>query len=186
MHTDGDIPTLEPDKVTAGDTWKWKRSLDHYSAADGWVLTYKLINASGDIDITASADGSDHLVSESAATTAAYAAGKYRWQGYVTKGAERYAIGRGEIEVLPDLATETTYDDRTHARKVLDAIEAVIEGRASQDQMSYSINNRQLSRMPIEDLLKFRGVYRAEVQAEMNKEKIALGRPVKTKLVVRL
>ena len=38
---------------------------------------------------------------------------------------------------------------------------AIIEGRASQDQMSYSIAGRSLSRMSIDDLLQFEGVYRA-------------------------
>jgi hypothetical protein len=57
-------------------------------------------------------------------------------------------------------------------RKVLDAIQATIEGRASQDQMSYSIAGRSLSRMSIDDLLTFRNRYRAEYNEELKKARI--------------
>ena len=69
--------------------------------------------------------------------------------------------------MVPNISTNTSIDVQSHARKVLSAIEAVIEGRASQDQMSYSIAGRSLSRMPIDDLLTLRDRYRAE----WNKEK---------------
>ena len=69
--------------------------------------------------------------------------------------------------MVPKISTNTSIDVHSHARIVLSAIEAVIEGRASQDQMSYSIAGRSLSRMPIDDLLTFRDRYKAE----WNKEK---------------
>ena len=68
----------------------------------------------------------------------------------------------GSWEVVPNIRTDTSTEVQSHARKVLSAIEAVIEGRASQDQMSYSIAGRSLARMPIEDLLLFRDRYRSE------------------------
>jgi hypothetical protein len=39
------------------------------------------------------------------------------------------------------------YDGRDHVRRVLDAIEAVIENRATIDQQHYQINNRSLTRI---------------------------------------
>jgi hypothetical protein len=69
--------------------------------------------------------------------------------------------------VLPDPASQGAgQDPRSHARKTLDAIEAVVEGRATKDQQAYTIGGRSLQRMPIKDLMYFRGVYRAEVYAE--------------------
>jgi len=34
------IPTKEPLTIRAGDTIKWKRSIDDYKASDGWTLKY--------------------------------------------------------------------------------------------------------------------------------------------------
>ena len=42
----------------------------------------------------------------------------------------------------------------------------MIEKRASLDQERYRINNRELYRTPIADLLKLRDLYRAEVRRE--------------------
>ena len=69
------------------------------------------------------------------------------------------------------------YDSRTHAQKTLDAIKAVIEKRASLDQQEYSIHGRQLKRMTIDELLKFRVVYEREVANEIVKERLAAGLP---------
>ena len=51
-----------------------------------------------------------------------------------------------------------------HVRRVIDAIEAVIERRATKDQKSYSIDGRSLERTPIDELLLLRDRYRAEWQ----------------------
>lgn len=61
------------------------------------------------------------------------------------------------------MTEETT---QTHAERVLNAIEATIERRASTDQMSYTIDGRSLSRTPIADLLALRDRYKAEVARE--------------------
>ena len=63
------IPTTEPETITAGDSLTWKRTLADYPAGT-WTLKYRLINADGKIDITATASGTDHLVSVEPATSA--------------------------------------------------------------------------------------------------------------------
>ena len=69
--------TLEPSRVTAGDTITWLRSLADYPASAGWVLSYTLINSAAKISITATASGADHLVTVAAATSAAYTPATY-------------------------------------------------------------------------------------------------------------
>jgi hypothetical protein len=49
---------------------------------------------------------------------------------------EVYEVDRGTIVLLPRYDQAAAYDDRSHARKMLDAIEAVLESRASADQSS--------------------------------------------------
>ena len=82
----------------------------------------------------------------------------------------------GKIEVLEDLsAISGVHDGRTHAKKVLDAIMAVLENRATKDQESYSIAGRTLSRTPLADLQTLRDRYRGEYTQELRAEKAAKG-----------
>ena len=73
----------------------------------------------------------------------------------------------------------------SHAERVLAAIEAVLERRASTDQMNYSIEGLSLARTPITDLLTLRDRYKAEVtrqkQAAAFKEVPGRGRQVFTR-----
>lgn len=166
------VPTIEPEKVTAGDVWTWKKSLTDYLPSENWTLTYALVKDGTLIEITASDDSDIHLVEIAAATTAGYSAGIYHYQAYVTNSStsERYQIGTGTIEVLPNFATQSLgYDNRTHVKKTLDALEAVILGKASKDQLSYSIAGRSLSRMSPQELIDWRNQYRAEYYAEERK-----------------
>jgi len=160
-----DIPTLEPTEVRSGDTWTWQRSLSDYPAGV-WTLVYSLVNSNGKITLTATASGADHLVSVAAATTAGYAPGTYSAVGRVTSGAEAVTVWTGGIQVLPNVAAKTSYDDRSHARKVLEAIEAVLENRATTDQQAVTIGDRSIEKMPIADLLKLRDSYKLEVASE--------------------
>ena len=54
----------------------------------------------------------------------------------------------------------------------MDNIEAVLENRATQDQMSYSIAGRSLSRMSVDDLLTFRDRYKTEYNEEIKRARI--------------
>lgn len=75
------------------------------------------------------------------------------------------------------------FDVTTHATKVLAAIEAVIEGRATVDQQSYTIEGRTLQRTPMQDLLLLRDRYKREVAQEQGELAAAEGRP--TRSVIR-
>lgn len=179
-----DIPTTEPLQLRAGDTWQWTRSLADYPASDGWSLAYVLINATAKISILASASGDDHAVTVAAATTAGYTAGAYDWVARASKSGQVFTVGSGRIAILPSLAASTA-DLRTHARKVLEAIEAVLEGRASQDVLEYQIAGRSLKRIPVADLLMLRDRYRAEVAREDAANRVALGLPDRRRVFVR-
>lgn len=181
------ILTREPAEVTAGDTVTWSKSLSDYSAAESWVLHYRLINAAGKIDITASASGVDHLVSETAATTADWAAGTYTWQAYVTKAAERYTVGSGSLIVKPDLAAEAAgYDTRSTAKKTLDLLDAaMVSHGASAWTQEYEIAGRRMKFVSASDFMAYRSKVVAEVGREEAKSRLAAGLASKTKIFVR-
>lgn len=180
-----DIPPIVPSRVVAGDTIKFKLSLGDYPATV-WSLTVELRGADGAITWTGVASGADHLVEVSAATSAAYTAGRYHWHAYVTASAERYHVDRGTIEIQPNFAAAGAADRRTHAETALDAINAVLESRASKDQESYSIAGRTLQRTPIADLIRLQSHYRAEVERERRAERMRRGLGGPSRVVVRL
>lgn len=165
-------PTREPAQLTLGDRWLWKRTdLGVDYPPDSYALKYSLrLHTAGgtEIEITANESGADYLVEVASATTAAYTAGRYAWTAYITRSADsqRVVVGTGTVDVIANRDTATT-DPRSHARIVLDAIQAVIENRATVDQQEYSIAGRSLKRMEIGELLKFRKTYQAEVDAEV-------------------
>lgn len=172
-----DIPTAEPTAARAGDTWKWTKSLTDYPAST-WTLKYYFKSATSGFSVTASASGDDHSVTVAASTTAGYAAGLYRWIASAESGSEKFTVDEGTLEVQKDyraVSASTGVDDRSHARIVVDAIKAVIEGRASKDQEEYTIAGRSLKRTPITVLLRLRQHYEAELAAEAAREAIADG-----------
>jgi len=183
------IPTNEPSQLRAGDTWKWRREdLADYPAGT-WTLKYRFKNAAGGFEVVATADGIAHAVTVAASTTAAYAAGAYSWVAWVESGAEKYTVDSSEVQVLPDLrsgAATAAQDVRSHPQRVLAAIEAVLEGRASRDQEEYRIGDRMLKRTPVADLLRLRDRYRAEVASEAAGRRLVAGETPGYALQVRL
>ncbi len=182
------ILTREPESIVAGDTIKWKRSLSDFPAS-AWVLTYELRskdNTGAATKITATADGDDHSVTVPATTTAAWIAGEYSWDAYVTSGAERQRVDRGLIKIERDLAqSAAAFDDREWVKTVLDALEAVIQGRASEVDLSYSVNGRSISKMSWEEKIKahshFKKLYQQELTALKLKKGLGTGNKIRTR-----
>ena len=182
-----EVPTAEPEKLVAGDTLKFTIDLADYRPEDGWTLSYHFLSASADLGQHDGSDNGDgtHLINVAAATTAGWAAGRYSYRAFVSDGSDRFSVREGELVVEPDFATVTTHDGRTHARKMLDAVEALLEGKATKDQASYSVEGRALQRYSFEDLLALRDKLRLEVQAEENAARIANGDRPATKVYGR-
>ncbi len=180
-----DIPTAVPALVNAGDTIRWTRSLSDYPASAGWTIAYTLINAAGKIEIAGSASGDDFAVTVAAATSAGWTAGTYDWREQVSKAGEVYTTGSGRITVAPSFASNATLDSRSAARRALEAIEAVLEGRASSAVAEYEIAGRRLKYIPVADLLVLRDRYRAEVASEDAAANAAAGLPDRRRIFVR-
>lgn len=174
-----DIPSIEPTEITAGDTARWTRSLSDYPASDGWVLSYSLVKASVRIAITSTADGDDHAVTVTAATTAGWAAARYDWQAVVTKATERYTVGVGAITVKPNFATASAgLDNRTPARRILDALMAAYETYISSrgHVAEYEIAGRKMKFRTVEELLQQIDHWKREVAREDQAAALAAGR----------
>lgn len=142
------MQTNEPTTFRAGDSVAWSRSLPEYLPADGWVLKYRLLYASGAaVAITSSASGAEHAVSLTSANTASWAAGSATLVAYVEKGTDRVTLESQQVTILPDLTTAANFDSRTQNQKALADLEAALAAycKAGQGHVGeYEIAGRRM------------------------------------------
>jgi uncharacterized protein YlxP (DUF503 family) len=173
-----------PYRIHAGDSVSFTDSVSNYPASAGWLLRYTLVTAKNKYLLDSVANGDNHDISATTSITAIWAPGYYRWVAFAVKGAERYTIATGNIEILPDI-TSGAIDQRAHVEKVLDAIEATIENKASIDQQSMSINGRSISRYAFTDLIILRDKYKGELVSLKRAERLQNGLAAGNKILVR-
>lgn len=159
-----------PNTISAGLTFRKLVTLTAYPADHGWGL-HVYLRGKSTIDLASTVSGNQHVISVPASETANWTPGDY---GFVIRAVhditgDVHEVESGTLTILPDMATTDVTEFRSHAQRTLDAIEAVIENRATIDQERYRINNRELYRTPMADLLKLRSTYRMEVQRERQK-----------------
>lgn len=169
------VPSIEPSSIRAGDLLAWTKSLSDFPANDGWALVYTLINASAKITITATASGADFSVSVPAATTALYGVGTYQWTSRVTKATAIHTIGQGLVDILANNPALATFDFRSHAKVMLEAIEAAFQGKASSTQLEMEINGRRIRSFSPSEMIEWRSFYKAEVAKEGRADLTRLG-----------
>lgn len=162
-------PTFEPAELRAGLTWEWTRAdlaADYPSST--WTLKYwfKKTDGTANFSITATASGTGYAISETAINTGAYTAGEYTWAAVVTSGSVVKEVDTGAMTVLPRYDSAANVDARSTNRKILDAIQAVILGRAAKDQQEYAINGRMLKLTPLADLQALEQTYLRRVANE--------------------
>lgn len=151
------IPEKEPETIVAGDRVRWKRTdLSDFPASE-WTLTYYLrgSGAGHQYDIVADADGSDFEVDESPDDTASYQPGTYFVTAYVSQSGDRKHVWSGRIEVKANPVDIThPVDGRSHARRMVDAINATLENRATSDMQRYVFQavGRSVDKIPLKEL----------------------------------
>jgi hypothetical protein len=175
--------TQEPAFFTAGETVTWEKCFDDYSPRDGWRLQYFLNGGAGKIELKAKTKDDYFEVKLGSNQTARFAPRVYWWQASVHKGSKSYIVGEGSIEVKPNLALIDSFDGRPHVKRVLDSLEATILGKASRDQLSYSIAGRSLSRLSPSELLEWRDVYKAEYNRMLRAEGLLRDQTIKVRFV---
>jgi len=195
----------EPTEIILGDTVSWVRrgvqaveindngdvEYTDIKASDGWTLKFSAVGKLGQFSITASADADnadDFCFTATAATTALYTAGDYLWQLTATLSTTRYTIATGRITLSDNIsAREALYDNRSHAKKMLDAIEAELEGKgtaATLSLVSYAIAGRSKAQQ-IEVLIKLRQIYKREYESELATANMKAGRATGRKILTR-
>lgn len=153
-----------PKTITAGVTFS--AAIELPAQAAGWeALLY--LRGPAAIDIEASVVGVTASFDAAASVTAPWQPGEYAWTIRATNGADVVEVGSGRTVIRPDLASlPAGADTRSENRIALDAIKAVLAKRATIDQDRYRINNRELYRTSIKDLLALKQHYQQLVNDE--------------------
>jgi hypothetical protein len=156
-----------PEEFRAGQTFDVILSLVAYPA-DVWTSTLKFrpLNASiPDVPGVPAADGLSHQFTVDESVTVNWPAAYYTYLVEVTDGTDVVIAEEGSIEILaaPD---NISGDQRSHAQIVLSNIEAVLEQKATKDQLKYMLHDRSLERYSFEELINLRTRYRNEVARE--------------------
>jgi len=156
-----------PRRITVGDTITWDETLDDFPATASWVVTYNFTSKDAQFVSGHAPVGADHRIT---IVTTDLEEGHYDWAKKVTDGTSTHTLERGILDVDPDLSADTTgVDRRSYAAIALEAIEALLKGKATKDQTSYSLNGRALSRYSLDELNDWRAQLRSEVRDERQK-----------------
>jgi hypothetical protein len=176
-----DIPSTEPRYIRAGETVKWSKSLPEFLATE-YTLKYYLTGPAS-VTLTATAYNTiDHLVTILPTASAVLVYGLYTWESYAEKGTgetlEKYFVSSGQVLVK-------TAAGKSHIKKTLDALEALIEGRATDGMDNFSLGGKSVSRMDAAELLKWHSKYTILYRDELAAEKVAQGFPDSRRVGVR-
>ena len=183
-------PTTEPELLVIGDRWVWKRTdIGTDYAPSSYALTYNarlLGTGSTTFSITASESGTEYIIEVASSTTSSRSVGVYAWNMYITRSSdsERIALDSGKFEVKDNLATSSA-DQRTHAAKMVDYLEATQESLAQKLTTSYSISDRSNTLRSMEEVSVQLNYYRSVYNREVMKDRAKSGRRTGQNILVR-
>lgn len=180
--TTRELPRVEPREITAGETPRWRKTLRDFPASEGWALNYYFRGPSAGFGVACTADGDDFVAAVADGDTDALPPGTYYWQAWATKGAEEYQVASGSARVVMGyqfVTANTPVDERSTVKKILDAIDALVRGKATRDQQEYRIGTgdsmRMLQRIPPSELIQLRREYARLYAAERRAARVRRG-----------
>lgn len=183
---DETVLTTEPLTITQGEALAWERDLGLYPAGE-WTAVYRLRGVRGEgagLDIACTASGTAFRAEVTAAETQVLSPTMYEWQLWVTSlddpsVTRRAARGRVFVERGFTSSSTAASDTRSPAEAILEAIDAMIAGKATRDQQEFSIETqvgkRQLKRIPMTELIAARTYYAGLVARERQARRLAEG-----------
>jgi hypothetical protein len=136
-------------------------------------VTFYFDKSDHSFDAPAIASGAQHVVSIAAVDTAKVKAGQYTWFARATAAGVSKTVEQGLLDVIADPALSGKADRRSYARRLLEALQATLLGRATDGQLAMSVDGRSISRIPADQLQELIEKYEAKVSTE---DAIAAGR----------
>jgi hypothetical protein len=183
-------PTTEPETLTIGDRWVWKRTdIGSTYAPSSYALSYRarLLGAgSTNFSFTASESGTDYIVEVSSSTTTSLTAGIYQWAMYITRSSdsERFALDTGKFEVQTNLVTSSA-DPRSHAAKMVDYLETTLESLAQKLTTAYSVSDRSNTLRSMDEVRGELNYQKTVYNREIQKDRVKSGKKTGQNILVR-
>lgn len=181
------LKDAEPETLIKGTTCKWKKTYDDFPTSELWAVTWYLNGSETTLTVAGTIVGTEYQFAVTDADTAALAVGSYRWQTQAVLGGETYPVQENSLLVSPGFDGLGATDWRTHCQKTLEALEATIEGRASDAQKRVRLGDREIEHMSAAELIQWRKLYQAECSYEASADDVAAGkgtgRKIKTRFV---
>jgi hypothetical protein len=168
-----------PTQIRQGLTYAWVESNSDYPASASWACKAYIAGPSALLTLTAVADGDDFDFTLTAAQSAALSTGTYQIQVRFEHATTGNFTPDGYInsaQVLPGLNTQVAgYEARSHPQIVLDALNALIEGRATNVQKSMAIGGKAAEFLTLEELITAKLKYERFVENEKSAEQVKKG-----------
>lgn len=164
-----------PNNFTKGITLKWAASYADYPASL-WTLKYTFVNATDKQVVTAAANGDDYAITVAMADTSLFATGRYDYQATVENGTEKYLVETGTTCVIEDFASTSGFDARSQLAITVDAINAYLQGSATNEQQKTRFGEREIWKHSRLELMEIRSDLMRELKSEQQQAAIASGR----------
>lgn len=178
----------EPQFIYAGDTVQWTRSSSDYPAGS-WTLTY-VLRGPQVYTFSAAADGNDFLVTLTATTTAAWVAGWYLVEAYVTDTeSQRFPFlprfAQMNIRANPQVNPQGDPQARGWIYAAFAATEEAILKLTSRQVTTASVNGQSYSIQDVEKLWRMRQKYSEEIRRIEQTERLSAGLGANKNILVR-
>jgi hypothetical protein len=160
-------------QLVAGDAWNWRVIPEPPLASDATLKYFLRGRTAQKLDMpgTVGADGSVTFAATSADTLGLV--GELTWSLCLFDASNnRTELARGTVTVIADIQSAgDSFDGRTWNKRMLDAITAVLEGRATRVEKLYQIAGRHIELIPASELLQLKG----DLQSAYDRELVASG-----------
>jgi len=182
-----------PPRFRAGDQLAWNLQLDLNVFAAGTKVFYVLTGVIGNVPvrifIPAGAQPANGIAIDdtglaaftlASTDTAGWQPGRYQWVLFaVDSSNNRTELAQGEITIVADPNGALPADPRTDNEKLLHQVKCLLNGKAENDVQMYKIGQRELTKMTLDELLKWEGILAVRVRKERERR----GEKVRTKTV---
>ena len=156
--------------ITPGETLTEQVSFSEYTpGTDTIQYTFRQHEHTYTAAGVAADDNSYWTVTVPAGITALWSAGAVHFQGLVTSAGVVYLADEGSLNVRPNLG-QVTFEQR-----VLSAIRALLENRATDDQVTLALDGVSLGRMTPDQLLKWEQTFARRVALQEADAQIRMG-----------
>lgn len=162
-----EVHSCAPVRLIAGDVYHWRETPDDIGDVSSMVYYFRSVD---DSDVSFSVTGSDETTSFkfelSGATTASLDAAEFTVTKLVT-----YTWGRETDNTGPPLqlfANPTADPTKSFNQRIVDLLEAHLEGRVPQGLESHTIGRVPINKIPLSEAAALLDRYKAKLEVERN------------------